>query len=99
MLEIKYGEGGDLVLTGRFDASEADKASRMFDSLTEPTVVDLSGLEYISSLGLGVLLKTQKRLRKASGSGLKLVRVHPHVNDIFMYSGFHQIFEIEVEPA
>jgi anti-sigma B factor antagonist len=58
-----------------------------------PHVVDLTGLEYISSAGLGVLLKTQKRLM-ASGRGLRLVNANRHIHDIFRYSGFDKIFEI-----
>ena len=51
-------------------------------------------LEYISSAGLGVLLKTQKRLMGAGGK-LRLVGVSRHLRDIFQYSGFDQIFDIE----
>jgi anti-sigma B factor antagonist len=56
--------------------------------------LDCSGLEYISSAGLGVLLKTQKRLMAADGK-LRLSGVSRHLRDIFEYSGFDQIFEIE----
>jgi anti-anti-sigma factor len=41
-----------------------------------------------------VLLKTQKRVMAASGR-LQLVNVNNHINDIFRYSGFDQIFEIK----
>ena len=51
------------------------------------------GLEYISSAGLGVLLKTHKRLLASSGK-LRLTGVGPHLKDIFTYSGFDQLFEI-----
>ena len=43
--------------------------------------------------GLGVLLKTQKRVM-ASGQGLRLVNVNKHIRDIFKYAGFDRIFEI-----
>ena len=56
--------------------------------------LDCGQLEYISSAGLGVLLKTQKRLL-ATGGKLRLVRLKPHLRDIFTYSGFDQLFEIE----
>ena len=59
--------------------------------------LDCRGLEYISSAGLGVLLKTQKRLL-ASGGKLRLTGVSRHLLDIFSYSGFDQIFEIEPAP-
>ena len=41
-----------------------------------------------------MLLKTQKRLL-ATGGKLRLVRLKPHLRDIFTYSGFDQLFEIE----
>ena len=41
-----------------------------------------------------MLLKTQKRLL-ASGGKLRLVGVNHHLRDIFLYSGFDQIFEID----
>ena len=41
-----------------------------------------------------MLLKTQKRLMASKG-GLKLAGVSRHLRDIFQYSGFDQIFEIE----
>ena len=46
-----------------------------------------------SSAGLGVLLKTQKRLL-GSGGKLRLAGVTRHLQDILEYSGFDQIFEI-----
>jgi anti-anti-sigma factor len=61
--------------------------------VAEPRVIDLAGLEYVSSAGLGVLLKTQKRVM-ASGKGLKLVNANRHIRDIFKYAGFDRIFEI-----
>jgi anti-sigma B factor antagonist len=95
MLEIKFGENAEIILSGRFDASQAATATAVFDSLTEPRTVDLRELDYISSMGLAILLKTQKRLIASSGAGLKLVNVNPHINDIFRYSGFNQVFEIQ----
>ena len=44
-------------------------------------------------VGLGVLLKTQKRLM-GGGGRLRLVGLSPHLRDIFVYSGFDRLFEI-----
>ena len=41
-----------------------------------------------------MLLKTQKRLLASAGK-LKLTGVNRHLLDIFRYSGFDKIFEIE----
>lgn len=94
MLEIERSPEGAVTLAGRFDASQADRARPVFDALTGRVTVDMRELAYISSLGLGVLLQAQKRL-KASGGGLRLVNVNRHIYDIFTFSGFHHVFEIE----
>lgn len=95
MLTIRTDGDGTLRLRGRFDASQAERAEAELARLSGATTVDLSGLDYISSVGLGVLLKTQKRLRAGGGEGLRLVGVSPHIHDIFRLSGFHRVFEIE----
>jgi anti-sigma B factor antagonist len=94
MLAIDFGTGGVVVIAGRLDAAQAPAAQTFLDAVQGPVTLDCSGLEYISSAGLGVLLKTQKRLL-ASGGKLKLTGVNRHLQDIFRYSGFDQIFEIE----
>ncbi len=93
MFEIRLGEQGEVVLSGRLDAAQCDKALQFLDALPAPRVVDLAALEYISSAGLGVLLKTQKRVM-AGGQGLRLVNANKHIRDIFKYAGFDRIFEI-----
>lgn len=93
MFEIRLSDGGDVVMTGRLDAAQCDKALKFLDGVASPRTVDLGGLEYISSAGLGVLLKTQKRAM-ASGQGLRLVNVNRHLQDIFRYAGFDRIFEV-----
>lgn len=93
MLDIKVNDNGEIVLSGRLDASEASKAETFLAAVTESRIVNLGDLQYVSSAGLGVLLATQKRLM-ASGHALKLVDVRGHVREVFHYSGFEKIFEI-----
>ncbi len=81
----------------RLDAAQAQAAQTFLDGVQGAVTLDCSGLEYISSAGLGVLLKTQKRLLASSGK-LRLTGVNRHLQDIFRYSGFDQIFEIEAAP-
>jgi anti-sigma B factor antagonist len=95
MFEIAKRDDGRVVLSGRFDAAQQDKARAVFDTVPGGTVVDLEDLDYISSAGLGVLLKTQKRLVGSSLGGLRLVNVNQHIHEILRYAGLHQIFEIE----
>lgn len=93
MIEIRYGDDRQVVLSGRLDASQAGTAQEFLDQVEAPCVLDVNGLEYISSAGLGVLLKTHKRLM-AAGSGIRLINVNPHINDIFRYSGMDKLFSI-----
>jgi anti-anti-sigma factor len=94
MLAIDFGANGNVVIAGRLDAAQCAAAQSFLDGVQGPVTLDCSRLEYISSAGLGVLLKTQKRLMASSGR-LKLAGVNRHLQDIFQYSGFDQIFEIE----
>lgn len=93
MLQIDFGPDDAVVITGRLDAAQSPAAQAFLDRVQGTVTVDCSRLEYISSAGLGVLLKTQKRLL-GSGGKLRLVGVNRHLQDIFQYSGFDQIFEI-----
>ena len=95
MLTIEIGTHGSIVMTGRLDASQASAAQAFLDRLQGSVTLDCGALDYLSSAGLGVLLKTQKRLL-AQSAKLRLTGVSPHIRDIFAYSGFDQIFEIEV---
>ena len=94
MLAIDYGPDGTVVLAGRLDAAQSPAAQSFLDKVQGTITLECSQLEYISSAGLGVLLKTQKRLLASSGK-LRLAGLKPHLRDVFVYSGFDQLFEIE----
>jgi anti-sigma B factor antagonist len=98
MFEIEYGANGEVLCTGRLDAAQCEKAQAFMDSISGAGVLDFSNLDYISSAGLGILLKTQKRLSE-SGDALKIINVNKHIHDVFHYSGFHTIFEIEARQG
>jgi anti-sigma B factor antagonist len=93
MFQIDFGADGEIVCSGRLDAAQCAKAQSFMDTVEEAKTVDFAGLEYISSAGLGVLLKTQKRLSE-NGAKLRIINVNNHIHDVFRYSGFHAIFEI-----
>jgi len=93
MIEFVLADDGTVIVKGRLDAAQAVKAQAFLDQVEGQCVLDLAKLEYISSAGLGVLLKTHKRLMGV-GSGIKLINVNNHIHDIFRYSGFDKLFEI-----
>ena len=94
MRAIEFGPDGVVVIAGRLDAAQSPAAQTFLDQVQGTVTMDCSRLEYISSAGLGVLLKTQKRLLATAGK-LRLSGVGSHLRDIFVYSGFDQLFEIE----
>jgi anti-anti-sigma factor len=96
VLEIDFGNAGEVVVSGRLDAASAGRAQDFLDQVPGPCVVNMAELEYISSAGLGVLLKTHKRLISPNG-GLRLVNVNKNIIDVFRYSGFDKLFEIEAQ--
>ena len=94
MFSIEFGENGEILCSGRLDAAQCAKAEEFLGAVDSSSTLDFAQLEYISSAGLGILLKTQKRLVE-NGAGLKIINVNNHIHDVFRYSGFHSIFEIE----
>lgn len=94
MLAIEHAAPGVVRISGRLDAAQSPTAQDFLDKIDGPATLDCAGLQYISSAGLGVLLKTQKRLG-ASGGKLRLTNLSPHLRDVFQYSGFDRIFEID----
>lgn len=95
MFDIETSQSGEILFVGRLDAAQAAKAEAFLDKVEGDFVIDLAGLEYISSAGLGVLLKAHKQLT-AKGGALRLIRVTNHIADIFKYSGFDRLFQIEL---
>lgn len=93
MFQIDFNDESVVLIKGRLDAAQAPRAQEFLDQVAGLCVLDMGELEYISSAGLGVLLRTHKRLM-SGGQGLKLVNVNKHINDIFSYSGFDKLFDI-----
>lgn len=79
----------------RIDSSTAksfeEQANALVDGGPKKVIIDLSGLDYISSAGLRVVLTTAKRV-KAAGGALTLCGVSNNVKDVFEVSGFASIF-------
>lgn len=94
MFDIRVAENGEIILSGRFDATQAERVREEMREVNDSCTVNFEKLDYISSSGLGVLLSVQKRL-SASGGSLKLVKLNRHISEVFRIAGFDQIFEIE----
>ena len=93
MFEVAETGAGQVLLIGRLDAAQAADAETRFERLVGAEALNLSSLEYISSAGLGLLLKLHKH-KIAAGGGLRLIEVSPHIVDILHYSGFDKLFDV-----
>ncbi len=94
MLQLKKINDGLVKLDGRFNASQVEKAEALLSNFTNTLTIDMSDLEYISSAGLGMLLRTLTRL-KDNGSNLILKNMNKHIREVLKYSGLDKIFVID----
>ena len=92
-LSMDLRPDGVVVIAGRLGAAQAPAIQQFLDRVKGVVTLDCTALKYISSAGLGVLLKTQKRLMNSAGR-LRLVGLNEHLRDVFQYSGVDRIFEI-----
>jgi anti-anti-sigma factor len=81
-------------LTGRLDAVTApeleEKLSRVIDEGSLDLVLNLSGLEYVSSAGLRIFLVAAKKLKAAKGD-LCLAGLKDNIKEVIEISGFPSI--------
>ena len=98
-MEIKFektGAGALITLNGRLDtvtSPELDETiNTELEGVTDLTL-DFAGVDYISSAGLRVLLRAQKKM--AAVGTMKLVGVSPMIMEILEITGFNEILSIE----
>ena len=96
-IEIKKNaEQTTIEVAGRLDTTTApalDKTINEDIKDTKDLILDLKGLEYISSAGLRVLLSAQKKMRLIGS--MKVINVCEEVMEVFEMTGFADILVIE----
>ena len=84
-------------MSGRLDAGTTPDAEKIFEKIQNSdrlgVLLDLDGLEYISSVGLRVILTLVKELGMKGGK-VVLCSLSDYVNEIFEVSGFTAIIPI-----
>ena len=95
--KVSEGSALTLYLSGRLDAVTAlqlDKDLSTTLNGVDDLTVDLADLEYISSAGLRMLLKTQKRMDKQGAMRIRNIRENVReVLDMTGFSGFLTLAE------
>ena len=96
-IEIKKNDQETTIeIVGRLDTITApalDKTINEDIGDTKNLVLDVKGMEYISSAGLRVLLATQKKMQKIGS--MKVTGVCDEVMEVFEMTGFADILVIE----
>lgn len=94
---INRGEEGELLLEGRLDTLTAPESEKIFMEMTErfdKLVLNMEGLEYISSAGLRTLKRVHVAMRKKEGT-LVLKNVRKMVMEVFEMTGFAGLLRFE----
>jgi len=99
-MELIYKNIGDVVslnFKGRLDASSAAQAEQAVQEFLgsggRKLLIDLTGLEYISSAGLRVILIASKGIKRNSGK-LALCGLAGNVRDVLDISGLAALFSV-----
>lgn len=96
-IDIKRNTDATVIeLVGRLDNTTApalDKTVNEDIGDAKVLVLDLKGLEYISSAGLRVILSAQKKMQKCGT--MKVANVCEGVMEVFEMTGFADILKFE----
>lgn len=91
-----------LNVKGRVDSSTAPQFSQALDSITESgrfkIVVDMTGLEYMSSAGFRALLASQRACKRYNRGEVVLAAVPQRIQEALELAGFTELFKTFNDP-
>lgn len=91
-----------LKVKGRVDSFTAPKLSEAIDAINKDErfkiVLDMSGLEYMSSAGFRALLVGQRNCKRYNRGEIVLAAVPKRIFDAFELTGFTPLFNIFDDP-
>jgi anti-anti-sigma factor len=97
-MTINVGRDFELVtleITGRLDATTAPNLELVVNELSEDTkelIFDMSGVEYISSAGIRVLLGAYKKINSRQGT-MRIEKANEQVYEVFDMTGLSDMLE------
>ena len=84
-----------LEITGRLDTTTAPNLESVINELPEDTkelIFDMSGVEYISSAGIRVLLGAYKKMNTNQGK-MRIEKANDMVREVFEMTGLSDMLE------
>ena len=83
--------------SGRLDASTSgsfeEKLISIIDSGEKNILINFKELDYISSMGLRVLLQAAKKIKSNQGA-ISICEMKENIHEVFDIAGFTQVFQI-----
>lgn len=92
-----YGSTFILAPQGKIDTNTSPELKAAIDRLPDSAkdlILDFTGVDYISSAGLRVLVQAQNMMESKGGS-IKITNVNQIVDEIFDITGFGDLLSIE----
>ncbi len=91
-----------VTLNGRVDSSTAPQFTQVMDNLINKGVykfvIDMKGLEYMSSAGFRALLGAQRNCKRYNRGEVILASVPPRIQEALELAGFTELFKTYSEP-
>ena len=88
---------GELLLEGRLDSNSSPEAGEIFQKMAERfdrVILNMAGLEYVSSAGLRIIKLLHMAMRKKNGE-LVVTNVNRMVMEVFEMTGFAGLLKFE----
>lgn len=99
-METQVEEKGDVVvlrLQGRLDAASSPQLEKKINSIIESghfkLILNLAGVDYLSSAGMRLMLSVSKKLKHLEGK-IVACSLNEEVMDVIKMAGFHQVLEL-----
>ncbi len=87
-------------INGRIDAVTTSDAEKFFTTLVNESnddiIVDCKNMDYINSSGLRILIMSLKK-QTAKGKKMLLCNLQDNIKDVFKFSGFTNLFDIDLD--
>ena len=95
MFRIEYSKESQTVfLSGSLDASKTEEVREVFDNVENSINIDMSGLEFICSAGIGLMVMAYRKL-KERGEDICLINLNEHISKVFRLSLLDKVFKIQ----
>jgi anti-anti-sigma factor len=99
-MEAQVEEKGDVVVVrvqGRLDAASSPQLEKKLNSIIDSghfkLILNLAGVDYLSSAGMRLILSIYKKLKSLEGK-VVACNLSEDVMDVIKMAGFHQVLEL-----